>query len=30
MTIHLLIPESIELDIPEAENQQGGYIDILE
>lgn len=30
MTIHLTIPESIELDIPETENEYGYYIDILE
>lgn len=30
MTIHLLIPESIELDIPELEDEQNYYIDILE
>lgn len=30
MTIHLLIPESIELDIPELDDDQNYYIDLLE
>ncbi|PIC68212.1 hypothetical protein CSV71_04715 [Sporosarcina sp. P21c] len=30
MTIHLSIPESIELDIPELNDEQNYYIDVLE
>lgn len=30
MTVHLIIPESIELDIPDTESEEGYYIDILE
>lgn len=30
MTVHLLIPESIEIDIPELDDDQNYYIDLLE
>lgn len=30
MTIHLLVPESIELTLPELENEYGTYIDVIE